>query len=82
MSVVLDLEPNVAAALKSKADARGLAFDDYLEEVLRREVALDELLAPVRKQFAESNMSEEDLDEFFEKVRQTAFEERYPNGRP
>lgn len=82
MSVVLDLEPSVVAALESKASAKGLAFDDYVEELLRKEIALDELLAPVRKQFADSNMSEEELDEFFEGVRQKAFEERFPNGRP
>ena len=37
---------------------------------------LDEILAPVRREFAESGMTEDDLDEFLNGVRQKAWEDR------
>ena len=81
MSVVLELEPEVEAALNRKAIEKGLPLTDYVEGLVRKEIDLDEIIAPVRQQFAESGMTEDDLDVFFDGVRQKAFEERYPNGR-
>ena len=78
MSIVLELEPEVETALERKASAKGLSLNDYIEELVRKEIVLDEILAPVRQQFAENGMTEDDLDKFFNGVRQKVFEERYP----
>ncbi len=82
MSVVLELEPKVEEALKKKAVSKGLTFQDYVTDLISKDILIDELLAPVRKQFEESQMTEEELDDFFNDIREQAFKERYPNGRP
>lgn len=82
MSVVLELEPDVEAALVKKANAEGLKLSTYVEDIVKKEIVLDEILAPVRKQYADNGMTEEDLDDFFNEIRQKAFDERYPDGRP
>lgn len=82
MSVVLDLKPEVEAALAVRASDKGLSVSSYVSEMLSRQVDLDIRLAPVRKAFEESGMTEDELDEFMNGVRKKAFEERYPNGRP
>lgn len=76
MSVVLELEPDVEVALTKKADAKGLPLSKYLETVVRREMTLDEILAPVRKNFADSGMSEEELNEVIDRERQAMWEEK------
>jgi len=82
MSVVLDLKPEVEAALAQRAIGRGLSLNNYVSEMVSRQVNLDLRLAPVRKQFEESGMTENELDEFMNGVRKKAFQDRYPNGRP
>lgn len=49
-----------------------------LEEAVTRPT-VDEVLAPFRKQVAESGMSDEELDEFFEDVREKAYQDRHGN---
>lgn len=83
MTVILELNPKTEEVLQRKAHARGDDLRGYLEEVIQKEadrVSLDERLAPVRKQFEESGMSEEQLDEFLNGVRRTINEERRANG--
>ncbi len=82
MSVLVELDPDIEAALEQKAINKGLPLSNYVAEMLSREINLDKRLAPVRKQFADSGMTEDDLDEFMNGVRKRAFKERYPNGRP
>lgn len=41
--------------------------------------ALDEILAPVRQEFAESGMTENELDEFMNSVRNSVYQEKTAN---
>ncbi len=82
MTVVLELKPELEEAIKKKAAAAGSSVNGYLEELVRKEIHLDEILAPVRKQFEDTGMTEDELDDFFSGIRRKSFEERYPNGRP
>lgn len=82
MSVVIDLEPEVEAVLTERAIVRGLPLNNYVAELVSRQINLDKRLAPIRKQFEESGMTEDELDEFMNGVRRQAFKDRYPNGRP
>lgn len=82
MSVLVELDADVEAALEQKAINKGLPLSHYVAELVSKEINLDKRLAPIRKQFADSGMTEEDLDEFMIGVRKQAFKERYPNGRP
>ena len=80
MTVVLELKPEVEAALRKKAKARGFEVDSYLQNMIEKDVerakSLDEILAPIRKSFAESGMTEDDLDELLNKERQAMWEEK------
>lgn len=85
MPVVLDLKPKTEEMLRKAVRIRGIETNDYIESLIERDagfLSMEERLAPMRKQFEESRMTEEELDEFFDEVRQKAFEERFPNGRP
>lgn len=61
-------------AAESGRDVAAVA-SDLIEQAITRPT-VDEVLAPFRKQVAESGMSDEELDEFFQGVREKAFQER------
>lgn len=80
MSVVLELKPELEKKLRQKADANGSLLSAYVATVLEEHVdsgpTLDEILAPVRKQFDDSGMTEDELDEFMNEIREEAYQER------
>lgn len=80
MTVVLELKPEIEEALQKKANARGFPLTAYVEELIRKDVdrgpTLDEILAPVRKQFDDSGMTEEELDEFVNDLREKVWQEK------
>jgi hypothetical protein len=53
MNVTLDLSPEVEKDLMARAHARGVSLDDYLQDLVAREVALPVTAdpPPVYKQF-------------------------------
>jgi hypothetical protein len=61
-------------AARSGQDIASLASDIVEQAILQPTV--DEVLAPFRKQVAESGMSDQELDDFFDGVREKAFQER------
>lgn len=81
MSVVLELNPDVEEALKRKATAQGSALNEYVAGVLKKHIdlgpTLDEILAPVRKNFADSGMTEKELDELIDQERQAIWDEKH-----
>lgn len=84
MTLTINLKPEVEAVLQKRAMAIGCDdLADYLEKFLekdiQREASLNKILAPVRKNFADSGMTEDDLDALIESERQAMWEER--NGR-
>jgi len=80
MSVTVDLKPETEEKLRKKADAIGASLGIYVESVLQKHVdsglTLDERLAPARKQFEESGMTEDELDEFLYGIRDEVRRER------
>jgi len=81
MTVVLELKPEIEEALQKKAKANGFELNVYLEKLIEKDVdrvkTIDEILAPVRKNFAESGMTEDELDELIESERQAMWEEKH-----
>jgi hypothetical protein len=68
----LSISPEAEASLKAKADAAGLDIAAYASRTLERVAArpsLDEVLKPLRAEFEESGMSEDELTEFLEEVK-------------
>lgn len=64
MTVAVDLSPDAVAKLRARAAAAGKALEVFVADLITREVtqpSLDELLAPVRNDFADSGMSESEL---------------------
>ena len=79
MTITIDLPSEVETALQEKASADGKDIQNYIEELLKKQAlrpSLDEILAPVRKDFEESGMNEEDLNEFFDDLRDKVWQEK------
>lgn len=83
MTLSLILSREAETKLRSKAAAVGESLEGYAARVLESiavSPSVDELLSPFRKQVVDSGMSEEQLDNFFEGVREKAFQERKHNS--
>ena len=88
MTITIDLPSEVEAKIKTQASHDGVEVEDYvktlIEEAAKRreriekesEKSFAEILAPVHKEFEESGMSEEELDEFIEELREEVWQEK------
>ena len=93
MTVTVDLPPEIEAKAKTQAEKGGVKVEVYVksllvEELNRREKlessakkSFDEILAPVRKGFQESGLTEEELDELLEEAREEVYQERKSNRK-
>lgn len=66
------LRTETGQRLKQRAAASGKKAADYAAELIEDAVAkpsLDELLAPVRKKFARSGMTEDELSDYLEEAK-------------
>ncbi len=93
MTVTVDLSPEIEAKIKTQAEKGGVKFEDYVKSLLEEasirreklaalsEKSFDEILAPVRKGFQESGLSEDELTELFEEVRGEVYQERKFNEK-
>ena len=80
MTLVITLPPDLEEKLRQRAadvgkDAATFARET-LEEKLQGPRTLDEILAPFRKQVAQSQMSESELDGFYETLRDEVWQQR------
>ncbi|MEP7037320.1 MAG: hypothetical protein ABI891_03160 [Acidobacteriota bacterium] len=75
--LTIDLTPDVKTALEHKA--KGKDIKQYVQKIIQKQAlrpTLEEALAPVRREFAESGMSEDDLDVFMNSVRDQAHQDK------
>ncbi len=75
--VTIDLPIEVKTALERKA--KGQDIKTFIQSIIRKQAlrpSLDEVLAPVRQEFEESGMSEDELDVFMNSVREKAHQDR------
>lgn len=71
-TLTINIAPDVRVRLAERAKDSGKDLVEYVEVLVSEQVSrptLDELLAPVRQEFAESGMTEDELDEFMYAVR-------------
>ena len=64
MMLSIDIAPQTEQRLRQQAEAAGKDVRQYVSEIvtqLASKPALEEILAPLRKRFAESSISEEEL---------------------
>lgn len=79
MELTITLPADVGTQVEAAAARNGRAVKDYVVDSVKTAVlkpSLDELLAPVRAQFAASGMTEEEFDQLIEEERQAIEEER------
>jgi hypothetical protein len=66
MTLTISIPPATEARLREIAEAAGTDLPEYVSKLLEQVAArpaLDELLAPLRKQFADSGVTDEQLVE-------------------
>lgn len=80
MTLTIKVSQNIGAVLEEKARSHGKDVSSYVEDLIEKDIdqkkTLDEILAPVRKNFAESGLSEEELDALIESEREAMWKER------
>ena len=83
MTFVLELKAEIEEVLQRKARDNGFEANVYLEKMIEKDIehskTLDEILAPLRKEFDESGMTEDELDEFIEEIREEVYQEKLRN---
>jgi len=84
MTISISLTPEAESKLRQRAAVLGqdlgTVASDLLEQAITRP-SVDELLAPARKQVAESGMSDEQLDGFFRGVLKEVRDEKKAQPR-
>ena len=79
MTLSVSLSAEAEARLRERAAASGQPLDVYASRVLEAAAtapSIDELLAPARRQIADSGMTDAQLDTFLEDVRDEVWHER------
>jgi hypothetical protein len=80
MTLTIRVAPDVGARLRERAESKGQDVAEYVEVLVAEEVSrptLDEVLAPLRADFAASGMTEDELDALVESERQAIWEEKH-----
>jgi hypothetical protein len=83
MTIRISLPPDAEARLHAKAEAVGQDVTSYATQLLSEALtapSVDELLAPFRRQVEESGISDQELDEFYEDLRDKVTQERNQAG--
>ncbi len=79
MSINIPLSPDAEAKLRERAKAAGEDITSYAARVFHDAItapSVDELLAPFRKQVDESGLTDGQLDDFYEGLREKVWDER------
>lgn len=81
MTITIELKPEIESIIRQRALAKGCDVVDYVGQLIERdakqEKSFDETLAPIRKGFAESKMTEDELDTLVESERLAMWEEKH-----
>jgi hypothetical protein len=81
MTVIIHLPPEMETRLLERARAKGQDVSGFVHQLLEKELetpqTVDEALAPFRKQVAESGMTDDELDNFFQEIREEVWQEKH-----
>ena len=83
MKIAIDLGPEQERRLAERAARAGQDVAAYVHHLIDRGIGTESLvaiLAPVRRNFEESGMTDDDLDALVEEVREDIWREKH--GRP
>lgn len=80
MDITISIRPEIQEELQQRATDSGQDVEAYVERLIEKALSgpqrIDELLAPVRKQVAESGISDDELDALIEEVREEVWQEK------
>lgn len=80
MTLTIELKPEMEAKLKNRAVAMGFDVDDYVENLIEKDLnnfkTLDEIFAPLHKEVEESGITDDELDELFTQARREYYAEK------
>ena len=82
MAVTITIPTELEPSLAERALQNGQDIGSYLSRLIATHLqkpSLDELLAPIREDFAKSGMNEEELNDLIERERQALWEEKHAN---
>ena len=80
MTVTLSLPPEMEKKLQERAAASGDDVAGFVHRLIEKELtfqAVNDALAPFRKQVEESGVTDEELTKFFEEVRDEVWREKH-----
>ena len=80
MDITIAVSPEVENILAQKAAAQGKDIKAFVENLIATQAlrpSLEEILAPVRQDFAVSGLTEAELDALVEGERQAMWEEKH-----
>jgi hypothetical protein len=83
MTITIDLKPEQEKRLAERAAKAGQDIAAYVRRLIDRDIdaaSLDAILAPVRREFEESGMTDDDLADLVEEAREDIWLEEH--GRP
>jgi hypothetical protein len=83
MTITIVLRPEQERRLAERAARAGQDVASYVRHLIDRDIdaeSLDAILAPVRRNFEESGMTDDDLAALVEEVREDIWREKH--GRP
>jgi hypothetical protein len=88
MTITIDLPAEIEEKVKLQASHDGVKVEDYVKSLIKEasdrreriekesEKSFREILAPIHTEFEESGMSEEELTEFLEELREEVWQEK------
>ncbi|MFN0278594.1 MAG: hypothetical protein ACKVRN_08330 [Pyrinomonadaceae bacterium] len=82
MELTISISDQIGTILLKRANDKGREVNDFVREIVEDQAltpTLDELLSPVRKEVAESGITEDELDDFMYTLRNKVIEERARN---
>jgi hypothetical protein len=88
MTVTISLSPEMEKQLVARATVHGQDVAGYVCQLIARDIqdarpaskSLDEVLAPIRRQFKDSGMTDEELDALVEETREEIWQEKQQRG--
>ena len=84
MTITIRLTDDEQRQLAERAARNGRDVVEYVHLLIERDIqgsaAVDQALAPFRRQVEESGMTDDELGDFFEEVREEVWREKH--GRP
>lgn len=80
MDITISIRPEMQERLQQRAMDSGQDVEAYVERLIEKALSgpqsIDELLSPVRKQFAESGMTDDELNALIDEAREEVWQEK------